>query len=94
MSYEDPTAAKATSEAKQYAKPEEKKTVVEEEKPKVVEAKKVEEVKDEAPESEEGITASNIEMVMSHTKCTRNKAIRALKETKDDMVNAILKLTN
>jgi len=94
MNYEDPSMAKASSEAKQYAKPEDKKAeeTKKEEKPQVVEVKK-EEAKDEAPESEEGITVMNIEMVMSHTKCTRNQAIRALKETKDDMVNAILKLT-
>jgi nascent polypeptide-associated complex subunit alpha len=101
MSYEDPTAAKASSEAKQYAaKPEEKKVVApveikkEEEKKKPVEeeVKKVEE-KPEAPLSEEGITPMHIDMVMSHTKCTRNKAIMALRETKDDMVNAILKLS-
>lgn len=97
MSYEDPSMAKASTEAKQYAKPEEKKLVEEvkkeEEKPLVVEVKK-EEAKDEAPESEEGLTPTNIEMVMSHTKCTRNQAIRALRDTKDDMVNAILKLTS
>ena len=95
MAYEDPNMAKASTEAKQFAKPEEKadEAKKEEAKAEVAEVKKEEEDKDEAPEPEEGLTASNIDMVMSHTKCTRNKAIRALRETNDDMVNAILKLT-
>ena len=97
MNYEDPNAAKASAEAKQYAKPEEKKAPEEakkeEAKPQVVEVKKEDE-KEEAPESEEGITPSSIEMVMSHTKCTRNKAIRALRATNNDMVTAIISLTS
>ncbi len=96
MAYEDPTMAKATTEAKQFAKPEEKKpeeVKKEEGKAPVAEVKKEEE-KEEAPESAEGLNPTNIEMVMSHTKCSRNKAIRALRETNDDMVNAILKLTS
>ena len=44
----------------------------------------------EAPESEEGITASHIDMLMDHTQCTRNQAIRALRATNDDMVSAVL----
>jgi len=48
---------------------------------------------DGAPESEEGITPEHIDMVMQHTNCTRNKAIRALRSTNDDMVNAIMELT-
>ena len=97
MNYEDPNATKASAEAKQYAKPEEKKVPEEakkeEAKPQVVEVKK-EDDKEEAPESEEGLTPNHIEMVMSHTKCTRNKAIRALRGTNDDMVTAIINLTN
>jgi len=99
MTYEDPSMAKASSEAKQYAKPEETKkdeAKKEEEKPQTAPAAEVkkEEVKDEAPESEEGITPMNIQMVVAQVKCTRNQAIRALRDTKDDMVNAILKLTS
>ena len=48
---------------------------------------------DETPLSEEGITASHIDMVMDHTSCSRNEAIRALRESNDDMINAVMKLT-
>merc|ERR1719453_1000736 len=48
---------------------------------------------DEAPESEEGVSSGHIDMVMSHTSCTRNEAIRALRETNDDMIQAVMKLT-
>ena len=48
---------------------------------------------DEPAESEEGITANHINMVMEHTNCTRNEAIRALKESNDDMINAVMKLS-
>ena len=48
---------------------------------------------DEAAESEEGVTASHIGMVMEHTQCTRNEAIRALKASDDDMITAVMKLT-
>jgi len=50
-------------------------------------------VDDSQPLSEEGLTASHIDMVIDHTKCTRNAAIRALRETNDDMVQAVMKLT-
>ena len=46
----------------------------------------------EAPESEDGLTPSHINMVMEHANCTRNQAIRALRETNDDMINAVMKL--
>jgi nascent polypeptide-associated complex subunit alpha len=49
---------------------------------------------DEAPLSEEGITAGHIDMVMDHTSCSRNDAIKALRETNNDMINAVMKLTN
>ena len=32
-------------------------------------------------------------MVMEHTKCTREKAIDALKKSNNDAVNAIMELT-
>jgi len=50
-------------------------------------------VDDSVPLSEEGLTASNIDMVMSHGDCSRNKAIKALRETNDDVVNAIMAAT-
>lgn len=32
-------------------------------------------------------------MVMEYTKCSKTEAIKALRETNDDSVNAIMKLT-
>ena len=43
--------------------------------------------------NEEGITPGHINMVMEHTGCTRNKAIEALRESGDDMINAVMMLT-
>ena len=48
---------------------------------------------DSAPLSEEGLTAQHIDMVMQHAACSRNAAIRALREANDDMVSAVMKLT-
>ena len=50
-------------------------------------------IEDEIQLSEEGLTASHITMVMDHAQCTRNQAIKALRETSDDMVQAVMKLT-
>jgi len=58
----------------------------------VEETKKVAE-SNEAPESEEGITASHIDMVMNHASCSRNEAIRALRTANDDMIAAVMQLT-
>merc|ERR1712045_435952 len=54
--------------------------------------KKKEEDEGEAA-NEEGITPGHINMVMEHTGCTRNAAIEALRESGDDMINAVTKLT-
>ena len=43
--------------------------------------------------SEEGLNPDNIKMVMEYTKCSKAEAIKALRETNDDSVNAIMKLT-
>ena len=43
--------------------------------------------------SEEGLSPDNIKMVMEYAKCSKAEAIRALRETNDDSVNAIMKLT-
>ena len=43
--------------------------------------------------SEEGLNPDNIKMVMEYTKCSKAEAIKALRETGDDSVNAIMKLT-
>ena len=45
---------------------------------------------DEEEVSEEGLAADTIEMVMSHTKCTRREAVKALRETNGDSVTAII----
>ena len=47
----------------------------------------------EEPLSEEGLTPNHIKMVMDHANCSRNAAIRVLRETNDDMVQAVMKLT-
>ena len=56
-----------------------------------------EEAKPEAEAEEdlndEGLSQDNIKMVMEYTSCTRGTAIRVLRETGDDSVNAIMKLT-
>ena len=47
----------------------------------------------EEPLPEDGLTPNHISMVMDHAHCTRNQAIRVLRETNDDMVQAVMKLT-
>ena len=48
---------------------------------------------EDADLNEDGLTPDNIKMVIEYTKCTRAEAIKALRETGDDSVNAIMKLT-
>lgn len=55
------------------------------------EAAKVEETSAEDL-SEEGLTPENIKMVMEYGKCSKAEAIRLLRETNNDSVNAIMKL--
>ena len=47
---------------------------------------------DGEPLSEEGLTPDHIKMVMEHGGCTRNQAIKVLKECNDDTVQAVMKL--
>jgi nascent polypeptide-associated complex subunit alpha len=42
--------------------------------------------------SEEGLSPENIKMVMDYGKCSRAEAIKLLRETNNDSVNAIMKL--
>lgn len=49
---------------------------------------------DDAEVSEEGIEKESIEMVISETKCSRQKAVKALKRNNGDVVNTILELNN
>ena len=47
---------------------------------------------DEEDTDDKGITPENIKMVMEHGNCSRNQAIRALRETNDDSVQAVIKV--
>lgn len=44
--------------------------------------------------SEEGLDPESIEMVVNETKCTRQKAVKALRSNGGDVVNAILEINN
>jgi len=44
--------------------------------------------------SEEGIDPESIEMVINEAKCSRQKAVKALKKNNGDVVNSILDLNN
>lgn len=54
--------------------------------------KKEEDDDDGVPQSEEGLTPDHIKMVMEHGGCSRNKAIKVLRECNDDTVQAVMKL--
>lgn len=45
------------------------------------------------PVNEEGLEAKDIEMVMNQAGVSRAKAVKALKDNKNDLVNAIMELT-
>lgn len=56
---------------------------------------KVEIVEDDNVEvSEEGLDKDSIEMIINETKCSRQKAVKALHKNNGDVVNAILELNN
>ena len=46
------------------------------------------------PVDESGVDAKDVDLVVSQAGCTRARAVRALKETDGDLVNAIMSLTN
>ncbi|PLW14893.1 hypothetical protein PCANC_07032 [Puccinia coronata f. sp. avenae] len=48
------------------------------------------EPEDDEPEDATGIEADDIETVMGQVKCSRNRAIRALKASDGDLINAII----
>jgi len=58
------------------------------------ESKPVEIVDDDAPVSEEGLDQDSINMIIEETKCSRQKAAKALKKHNGDVVNAILEINN
>ena len=52
--------------------------------------KQKDEPEDAEPEDAEGIDPDDIETVMGQVKCSRNRAIRALKSSDGDLINAII----
>ncbi|PWN20601.1 nascent polypeptide-associated complex, alpha subunit [Microstroma glucosiphilum] len=53
--------------------------------------KEEEEEEDESePIDEEGVDAKDIELVMQQVSCSRRKAVKALKESNGDLINAIM----
>ena len=57
------------------------------------EATKVEDVKEAEVVDETGLEAKDIELVMTQTNVPRAKAVKALRNHKGDIVNAIMELT-
>lgn len=49
-----------------------------------------EEEDDDSPIDEEGVDAKDIDLVMQQVSCSRRKAVKALKESNGDLINAIL----
>lgn len=93
LKYDDPNQRLQAAEAQKMAAAQAAQTAAAASAPaKAAESKKAA-ASDEAAEDETGITASHINMVMEHTSCTRNEAIRALRESNDDMINAVMKLS-
>lgn len=64
-----------------------------EEKPAAPEEKKPEVHEEEGEVSEEGLDQETIKMVQEHCKCTRQAAVKALRKSNGDSVNAILELS-
>ncbi|KAH0005827.1 hypothetical protein KCU78_g12659, partial [Aureobasidium melanogenum] len=59
-----------------------------------VEAKKEEEEEDDGEEVDEtGLEAKDIELVMAQASVSRKKAVKALKENDNDIVNSIMALS-
>ena len=58
--------------------------------PSTTKAEETTDAGDDEPLSEEGLTPMHIDMVIQNAGCTRNQAIKALRETNNDMVNAIM----
>lgn len=54
------------------------------------EKKVEEEEEDDSPIDEEGVDAKDIDLVMQQVSCSRRKAVKALKESNGDLINAIM----
>lgn len=50
----------------------------------------LEEPEDEGPVDETGVDPKDIELVMAQVNCSRAKAVRVLKESGGDLINAIM----
>ena len=97
LKLEDPNTRLKDTEVKQKfgeAKPAASSEAKADDEKKEEDKKAAAEVDDGPAESEEGLTPNHIDMVMQHASCSRNKAIRVLREANDDMVAAVMKLTN
>ncbi len=93
LKLEDPNMNLPSTEAQKFGEKDAKPAEAKEGEAKKEAEKKEDEKEDEEPLNEEGLTPNHIDMVMQHANCSRNKAIRALREANDDMVNAIMHLT-
>ena len=58
------------------------------------EANNVNNVRGLEPLPEDGLTPIHINMIMNHTNCSRNMAILSLRETNNDLILAIRKLSH
>ncbi len=92
LKYDDPNQRLQAAEAQKMAAAQAAQNAAAASAPAKAENKKAA-ASDEAAEDETGITPNHIQMVMDHASCTRNEAIRALRESNDDMINAVMKLS-
>ena len=91
LKYDDPNQRMQAAEAQKMAADQAARAAAAQAPAKAQEKKAA--ASDEAAEDESGLTPNHINMVMEHTSCTRNEAIRALKESGDDMINAVMKIS-
>lgn len=83
---EDVNAGAQAQAAKQFRQPQEIPTMPEA-------PLEMPSVEDEEELDETGVETKDIELVMSQAGCSRIKAVKALKENDNDLVNAIMSLT-
>ena len=94
LKFDDPSSRMQQLEASKYAEAQKQAQAALAAQQKAAAADKTTTKAEDGPAlSEEGITPGHITMVMEHTQCSRNEAIQALRETGDDMINAVMKLT-
>ena len=91
LKYDDPNQRMQAAEAQKMAADQAARAAAAQAPAKTAEKKAA--ASDEAAEDEVGLTPNHITMVMEHTSCSRNEAIRALRESNDDMINAVMKLS-